>query len=66
MSVAKVIEISSSSPNSFEEAIEQGLKRAEASLKNVKGAWIAEQKVDFSDGRVTQYRVSMRVTFVLD
>ncbi len=66
MSVAKIIEISSNSTKSFEDAIEQGLKRAESSLKNVKGAWIAEQKVDFSNGRVTNYRVIMRVTFVLD
>jgi len=66
MSVAKIIEISSSSSTSFEDAIEQGLKRAESSLKNVKGAWIAEQKVDFADGRISSYRVIMRVTFVLD
>ncbi len=66
MSVAKIIEISSSSSTSFEDAIEQGLKRAESSLKNVKGAWIAEQKVDFADGRISNYRVIMRVTFVLD
>ncbi len=66
MSVAKVIEISSSSTKSFEDAIEQGLQRAESSLNNVKGAWIAEQKVDFADGKISNYRVIMRVTFVLD
>mgnify|MGYP001133756406 CR=1 FL=1 len=66
MSVAKIIEISSSSENSFEDAIEQGLKRAEKSLKHVKGAWIAEQKVDFSNGKISNYRVIMRVTFVID
>jgi len=66
MSVGKVIEISSSSTVSFEDAIEQGLKRAESSLNNVKGAWIAEQKVDFQDGKISTYRVIMRVTFILD
>jgi len=66
MSVAKIIEISSMSTKSFEDAIQNGLKRAESSLKNVKGAWIAEQKVDYANGQITHYRVIMRVTFVLD
>lgn len=66
MSVAKVIEISSSSTQSFEDAIQEGLRRAESSLKQVKGAWISEQKVDYADGRITAFRVIMKVTFVLD
>jgi len=65
MSVAKTIEISSESKTSFEDAIQTGIKRAEESLKNVKGAWIAEQKVVVEDGNIINYRVVMRVTFVL-
>ncbi len=65
MSVAKTIEISSESTSSFEDAIQTGIKRAEDSLKNVKGAWIAEQKVVVEDGNIINYRVVMRVTFVL-
>lgn len=65
MSVAKIIEISSESPTSFEDAIKSGIARAEESLKNVRGAWIAEQKVIVDKGRITSYRVVMRVSFVL-
>jgi flavin-binding protein dodecin len=66
MSVAKIIEISSDSKTSFQDAIESGLKRAEETLKNVKGAWIAEQKVSVSNGQISSYRVIMRVSFVID
>lgn len=66
MSIAKTIEISSESKTSFEDAIQSGIKRAEASLNNVKGAWIAEQKVAVEDGDIICYRVVMRVTFVLN
>jgi len=66
MSIAKTIEISSESQTSFEDAIESGLQRAEESLKNVKGAWIAEQKVAVEGGKIVSYRVIMRVTFILD
>jgi flavin-binding protein dodecin len=65
MTIAKIIEISSESSISFQDAIETGITRAEASLKNVKGAWIAEQKLCITDGRITAYRVMMRVSFVL-
>jgi flavin-binding protein dodecin len=65
MTVAKVSEITSSSPTSFDEAIRQGIARANETLDNVKGAWISEQKVVVVDGKVTEYRVTMRVTFVL-
>ena len=65
-SVAKVIEIKSSSKKSFEDAVENGIKQASKSLKNVKGAWIAEQEVSVEDGKVDEYRVLMRVTFILD
>jgi flavin-binding protein dodecin len=66
MSVAKVTEISATSPKSFEDAIQQGLTRAGKTLRNVRGAWIKEQHVRVTDGRVSEYQVNMMVTFVLD
>ncbi len=66
MSVARVTEISSRSERSFEDAINEGLDRANKTLRNVKSAWIKEQSVDLDDGRITAYRVNMLVTFVLD
>jgi flavin-binding protein dodecin len=65
MSVAKVIEVSASSAKSFEDAINQGIARACDSVKNMRGAWIKEQKVSVEDGRITSYRVNMQVTFVV-
>jgi len=65
MSVAKVTEIISSSKKSFEDAIEQGIERADKTLDNVKGAWIKEQKVEIKDGKISEYRVNMLLTFVL-
>jgi flavin-binding protein dodecin len=65
MSVAKVSEITSSSPKSFDDAIREGIARANETLDNVKGAWISEQKVVVDGGKVIEYRVTMRVTFVL-
>jgi flavin-binding protein dodecin len=66
MSVAKVIELTSTSTQSFEDAIKQGIARAAKTLKNVQGAWIKEQQVSIEDGRITGYRVNMMVTFVLE
>ena len=66
MSVAKVIEISSESESSFEDAINQGIARAAATLENVSGAWIKEQNVRIQDGEIVSYRVNMMITFVLD
>ncbi|MDO5690983.1 MAG: dodecin family protein [Pseudomonadota bacterium] len=65
MSVAKVIEISSSSSKSFEDAILTGVGRAADTIDQVKGAWIKEQKVVISGGKITEYRVNMNVTFVV-
>ncbi len=65
MSVAKVSEIVASSPKSFEDAVTIGIQRAHKTLKNVRGAWIAEQKVKVEKGKITEFRVTMRVTFVL-
>jgi flavin-binding protein dodecin len=66
MSVAKVSEISSTSSESFEDAIQQGLTRAGKTLRNIRSAWIKEQHVRLDSGRVTEYQVNMMVTFVLD
>lgn len=66
MSVAKVSEISATSSKSFEDAIQQGLNRAAATLRNLRSAWIKEQRVDCDGSRITQYQVNMMVTFVLD
>jgi flavin-binding protein dodecin len=66
MSIAKVSEISATSTKSFEDAVQQGLARSVKTLRNVKSAWIKEQQVRLTDGRVTEYQVNMMVTFVLD
>lgn len=65
MSVAKNIEITSSSPSSFDDAIKSGVQRASKTINNIRGAWVKEQKVEVADGNVTEYRVTMIVTFVL-
>ena len=65
MAIAKVSEIIASSPKSFEDAVASGIARANKTLKDIRGAWIAEQKVAVEKGKVTEYRVTMRVTFVL-
>ena len=66
MSVAKVIEISASSPESFDDAIQQGVARASKTVKDVRGAWVKEQSVVVQDGKVKEYRVDMKITFVLN
>ena len=66
MSVAKVSEISESSKKSFEEAIEKGIKRFAGTVDHVEGAWVKEQKVVVSGGAISEYRVTMKVTFVLN
>ncbi len=66
MSIAKVTEISASSKKSFQDAIEEGLDRANKTLRNVRSAWIKEQKVEVTKGSITEYRVHMMVTFVID
>jgi flavin-binding protein dodecin len=66
MAIARVTEISSTSPTSFEDALAKGIERATKTLRNVKGAWIKEQRVDVEDGRITEYQVNILVTFILD
>lgn len=66
MSVARVSEIIASSPKSFDDAIDVGVQRATKTLSNVKGAYIENMKVVIEDGKVKEYRVNMKVTFVLN
>jgi dodecin len=66
MSVARVVEISSTSPKSFEDAIQQGIARATKTLRQVKSAWIKEQEVQVQGDRISSYKVNLLVTFVLD
>ena len=67
MSVAKVIEITSTSPGSFEDAIRKGISKAQKTIDGVKGAWISEQKVELADdGSIKHFRVDMKLTFMLE
>jgi hypothetical protein len=66
MSVAKVTEITATSTKGFEPAIKAGLSRATKTLKNVKGAWVSGMKVEVENGKIRNYRVDMKVTFVLE
>lgn len=66
MSIAKTSEITASSKKSFEDAVREGIKRFSKTIKNVQGAWIKEQKVIVDGDDVSEYRVTMIVTFVLD
>ncbi len=65
MSVARVTEIKASSTKSFDDALRVGVTRASQTLDNVKGAWIADQDVLVEDGEIVEYRVLLKVTFVL-
>jgi len=65
VSVAKVVEITASSPKSFEDAVCSGIARASKTLEGIQGAWIKEQKVIVAGGKVTEFRVHMNVTFLL-
>ncbi|MFZ2095362.1 MAG: dodecin family protein [Anaerolineales bacterium] len=67
MSVARVTEIKSSSTKSFDDAIKEGIARANKTLKNLRGAWIENQEVVINDkGQISEYRVQMKVTFILE
>ena len=66
MAVARVTEISSTSPKGFDEAIQDGIARATKTLRNVRSAWVKEQRVDIKDGKITEYQVNLMVTFVLE
>jgi flavin-binding protein dodecin len=66
MSVAKTIELTSTSSEGFEAAIRDAIAKASETVRNIEGAWVKEQKVLISDGQVTGFRVHLEVTFVLD
>ena len=66
MAVARVTEISSTSPKGFDDAIQQGIARATKTLRNVRSAWVKEQRVDIKGDQVVDYQVNLMVTFVLD
>lgn len=66
MSVAKITEITATSKKSLSDAIESGIKRASKTIRGISGAWIADQEVVVKNGKVTEYKVRMRLTFVLD
>ena len=65
MAVAKVSEITAGSKKSFEDAVEQGIKRAAKTLSGITGAWVKDQEVIISKGKIDEYRVHMKVTFIL-
>ena len=66
MSDARVTEIIASSPKSFDDALDTGVARAVKTLKNVEGAWVQDQKVVIKDGKIVEYRVNLKVTFILE
>ena len=66
MSVARITEISSSSKESFEDAIKQGVARASETVHGIRSAWVKEQEVQIENGKISQYKVIMKITFVLD
>lgn len=66
MSIARVTEISSTSPTSFEDAVQKGIERASKTLRGVRSAWVKEQQVRVEDGKIVEYQVNLMVTFVLD
>jgi len=65
MRVAKVTEIIASSSKSFDDAIQVGVQRANKTLKNVRSAWVKDQKMIIKEGDIVEYRVNLKVTFVL-
>jgi hypothetical protein len=66
VSVARVTEISATSTQSFEDAIKQGIDRATSTLRGVTSAWVKDQQVRLQDGKVTEYQVNLKITFVLE
>lgn len=65
MAIAKITEIQAASKKSFEDAIKAGISRADKTLRNITGAWVKDQKVKVEKGKIVEYRVIMRVTFIL-
>lgn len=65
MSVAKITEIKASSKKSFDDAVKIGIARASKTIKGIKGAWVSSQEVSVNDGKITEYKVLLKITFVL-
>jgi flavin-binding protein dodecin len=66
MTIAKVSEVTSSSNKSFEDAIQKGIERASKTIRGIQGAWIQEQKIVIDNDKIVEYRVNMKISFVLD
>ncbi len=65
MTIARVTEISASSKKSFDDAVKQGVKRASETLDGITSAWVADQEVSVKNGAITEYKVRMKITFIL-
>ena len=66
MAVAKVVELISSSETSFEDAVKNGIDKAGETLRNIQGAWVSEETVKVTDGSITEFRVTLRITFLVE
>ena len=66
MSVAKVTEIIASSPTSVEDAVREGVKRASKTIKDIQGVWVKDTKATVSNGEITEWRCTLKITFVLN
>ena len=66
MAIAKIVEVNSSSNKSFEDAIQTGIEKVTETVKNVQGAWVNEQKVVVQDNKITEYRVNLKISFLVE
>jgi dodecin len=66
MTIARITEVITSSPVGFDDAVQRGIERAAETLDNVRGAWVQDQKVIVENGMIAEYRVTMKITFVLN
>ncbi|CAM4164958.1 dodecin family protein [Acinetobacter pragensis] len=66
MAIAKIVEVNSSSTKSFEDAIQTGIAKVTETVKNVQGAWVNEQKVIIKDNKIAEYRVNLKISFLVD
>jgi hypothetical protein len=66
MAIGRVVEISAMSSESFDDAVRQGIERAEKTLRNIRGAWVKDQRVEVENGKVTGYQVNMQLTFLME
>ena len=66
MAIAKVVEVNSSSNKSFEDSIQTGIQKVTETIKNVQGAWINEQKVVIKENKIIEYRVNLKISFLVD